>query len=58
MLSWKGDVPTKNKIRKNILPDFDKIQQALAAEWLERSKDEKPDDSDNSKNTKDIDPAF
>ena len=42
----------KNKIVKNGPPDFDKIQQALAAEWLERSKDEKPNDSAQNESTK------
>lgn len=43
----------KNRIIKNGPPDFDKIQQNLADEWLERSKDEKPDDSTQSESTKD-----
>ncbi len=48
----------KNKFIKNGPPDFDKIQQALAAEWLERSKDEKPNDLAQSESVKDSNTAL
>ncbi len=43
----------KNRSGRNNPPDFDKIQQTLAAEWLERSKDEKPNEPAQSESVKD-----
>lgn len=43
----------KNRIAKNGPPDFDKIQQTLAAEWSERAKDKKPNDSSQNESKKD-----
>ncbi len=43
----------KNRFRKNSPPDFNKIQQTLAAEWLERPQEETPSDLPEDNNEKD-----
>jgi len=43
----------KNKFKKNSSPDFNKIQQTLATEWLERAKEEKLSDLPVGNNKKD-----
>lgn len=48
----------KNTIKKNNSPDFEKIQQTLAAEWLERSKKEEHPDAAEISGSKSEDAIF